>query len=47
MFPELLWRLPPKRKNYQSEHPSMTVFDAVALGFTYLQSNGAELPPPE
>jgi hypothetical protein len=47
MFPELLWRLPPKRKNYQSEHTSMTIFDAVALGFTYWKSNGTEIPPPE
>lgn len=47
IFPELLWRLPPKRKNYQSEHPSMTIFDAIALGFTHLQPDGAEIPPPE
>ena len=47
MFPELLWKLPPERKFYESEHPSMTIFDAVALGFTYWQSNGAEGPPLE
>jgi len=47
MFPELLWKLPPERKFYESEHPSMTIFDAIALGLTYWQSGGTEIPPPE
>jgi hypothetical protein len=47
MFPELLWRLPPQRKFYESEHPGMTIFDAVAMGVTYWQSNGAVGPLPE
>lgn len=34
-FPELLWRLPPKRKPWQSEHPRMAMFDAIAFGFAY------------
>jgi hypothetical protein len=47
MFPDLLWKLPPNRKFYESEHPSMTIFDAVALGIAYWRSSGAEIPPPE
>lgn len=47
MFPELLWKLPPQRKSYESEHPTMTIFDAVALGVTYWQHNGTESPPLE
>ena len=47
MFPELLWKLPPKRKIWESEHPIMTMFDAVALGFVYWQRDGARDPPPD
>jgi len=25
----------------------MTIFDAIALGLTYWQSGGTEIPPPE
>ena len=35
-FPALLLRLPPKRKPWQSEDSRMSIFDAVALGITYL-----------
>jgi hypothetical protein len=35
IFPELLIRLPPKRKNWQPEPRGMIVFDAIATGFTY------------
>ena len=35
-FPSLLLRLPPKRKPWQSEDRRMSIFDAVALGITYL-----------
>jgi len=37
IFPELVWRLPPKRKAWESEHPRQSVFDAIALGFAYWQ----------
>jgi hypothetical protein len=47
IFPELLWHLPPKRLAGHSEHPRMTIFDAIALGLVYWQSNGTEMPPPE
>ena len=47
VYPELLWKLPPERKFYESEHPSMTIFDAVAAGFTYWRRNAAESLPPE
>src|ERR1700728_2861110 len=36
-FPELLWKLPPKRKIWESERPRMATFDAIALGFAYWQ----------
>jgi hypothetical protein len=34
-FPHLSWKLPPVRKIWESEHPRMALFDAVALGFAY------------
>jgi hypothetical protein len=45
MFPELSIRLPPRRKRWQSEPHVMTVFDAVAVGFTFWKRNGAQLSP--
>jgi hypothetical protein len=35
IFPELLVRLPPKRKTWQTEARGMIVFDAIATGFAY------------
>ena len=35
IFPELLVRLPPKRKKWQPESRGMIVFDAIATGFVY------------
>lgn len=35
-FPELTWKLPPKRKPYQNEAPAMLVFDALANGVAFL-----------
>jgi hypothetical protein len=37
-FPELMVRLPPKRKPWQSEDSRMSIFDAVALGLTYFRN---------
>jgi len=34
-YPELLRSVPPQRKPWESEHPRMTIFDAVALGVAY------------
>jgi hypothetical protein len=42
VFPGINWRLPPKRKIWESEHPRMAMFDAVALGFAYWQIYGAQ-----
>lgn len=47
VFPELLWKLPPKRKIWESERPRMAMFDAVALGFAYWQRCGAGEPTPD
>lgn len=53
IFPELAWKLPPKRKHYHPEHHSMPVFDAISLGLTYfarfnevLEANGEPLKEP-
>lgn len=35
IYPELLRSVPPPRKPWESQHPRMSVFDAVALGVTY------------
>jgi len=35
-FPALASRLPPKKKPWQGEDPRMSIFDAAALGYTYL-----------
>jgi hypothetical protein len=35
-FHELAWKLPEKRKIYDQEHWSMVVFDAAALGVSFL-----------
>ena len=45
IFPELLSRLPPKRKKWEHEHHRMVVFDAVAVGFAYHWHNGTRAPP--
>jgi Holliday junction resolvasome RuvABC endonuclease subunit len=36
-FPELMVRLPPKRKPWQSEDSRMSIFGAVALGLAYFR----------
>jgi len=46
MFPELIWRLPPERKIYESEASGMTIFDAVAVGVTYWQTLANSDPEP-
>jgi hypothetical protein len=46
IFPELRWDLPLQRELGQSEHPRMTVFDAIALGLAYWQHGGTRIPPP-
>lgn len=35
-YPDLQWKLPPRRKPWQSEDFRMSVFDAAALGTAYL-----------
>jgi D-alanyl-D-alanine carboxypeptidase len=44
VFPELLPRLPAKRRIWESEHPRMAMFDAIALGFAYCQRYGTREP---
>lgn len=47
IFPELLGRLPPKRGKANPERQAMTVFDAVATGFAYMQRHVVPRAPPE
>jgi hypothetical protein len=47
IFPELFWKLPPKRRAWEPERQIMTVFDAVALGFAYCERNRVRAPQPE
>lgn len=35
IYPELLGKVPPPRKAWESQHPRMSVFDAIALGVAY------------
>jgi len=35
-FPELSWKLPPKRKAWKSEDHRMVIFDAMATALTFL-----------
>ena len=35
IFPELAWKLPTKRKNWQPERYNAAIFDAVSLGLAY------------
>tara|TARA_R110000868_G_scaffold11516_7_gene56440 strand:+ start:41358 stop:41867 length:510 start_codon:yes stop_codon:yes gene_type:complete len=37
MYPELATRLPKKRQPWESEHYSLALFEAVALGVTFFQ----------
>ncbi len=34
-FPDLAWKLPPRRKLWQREHYRMSIFDAAALALAY------------
>jgi hypothetical protein len=44
IFPDLYWKMPPKRRAWQSEHPRMAIFDAIALGLAYWQHPSTGLP---
>ena len=39
-YPEIAWKLPKERKIYDREAWSMVVFDATALGVTFLAKIG-------
>jgi len=43
-FPELSWRLPPKRKPWQSEPTRQSIFDAASLGVFYFAEH-TKIPP--
>jgi hypothetical protein len=47
-FPQLSWRLPPKRKPWQSESKRQSIFDAASVGVYYFarQANGHETAIP-
>lgn len=39
-FPEIAWKLPPKRKVWQSESERQSIFDAISTGVYFFQSGG-------
>lgn len=41
-FPELSWRLPPKRRPWQSEPRRQSIFDAASLGVFYFAQQADE-----
>jgi hypothetical protein len=43
-FPEVEWKLPPRRKNYDPEHHAMTIFDAISIGLAYFADRGEGFP---
>jgi hypothetical protein len=43
VYPELFWKLPPSRRQWESEPRAMLVFDAIAAGFTYWQQHGCQM----
>lgn len=43
-FPELSWRLPSKRKAWQSEPPRQLIFDAASLGVVFFAQEIGEQP---
>ena len=40
-YPELAWKLPPKRKPWQTEPYNATLFDAVAIAATFLMAESS------
>jgi hypothetical protein len=40
LFPELMWKLPPPRKPWQTEHYNMAIFDAASLAIAYFSRFG-------
>jgi hypothetical protein len=44
-FPELKWKLPPRRKIWMPEHERMSIFDAAQLGILFLvrQAGGDDI----
>jgi hypothetical protein len=41
-FPEIGWKLPSKRKPWESEHYSMSIFEALAVAVAYGGEKTAE-----
>lgn len=41
-FPDLAWKLPPRRKLWQREHYRMSIFDAAALALAYYSARESE-----
>jgi hypothetical protein len=42
-FPDLAWKLPPRRKSWQREEWNMSLFDAAAAGVAYLQQPDVQM----
>lgn len=44
-FPELAWKLPPERKIWKKEDPSMAIFDALAGAVAYRETSPGNTGP--
>ncbi|HTV55286.1 MAG TPA: hypothetical protein VMI06_10250 [Terriglobia bacterium] len=44
IYQEILWKLPPGRKRWQTEPRAMLVFDALAAGLAYWHQQGHPIP---
>jgi Holliday junction resolvasome RuvABC endonuclease subunit len=47
MFPEVAYKLPHRRKVWESEHSIMPMFDAIAIGVSYWEHAGVSIRAPE
>jgi hypothetical protein len=43
-YPEILWKLPPSRKRWQTEPRVMLVFDALVSGLAYWRKHNPQVP---
>jgi len=46
LYPEVLWKLPPNRKRWQTEPRVMLVFDSLTVGLAYWLQHGHQIRGP-
>jgi len=47
MFPEVAYKLPQRRRVWESEHSIMPMFDAISVGVSYWEHAGVSIRAPE